>query len=241
MLQLRGVDTFYGNIQALHGVSLDVAEGSIVSIIGPNGSGKSTAVRTIAALRPARAGSILFQGQSIEKLPPDQIVRRGIALVPQGRQLFGGLTIRENLEMGAYIRNDRDGIRQDLDRLFHIFPILSQRLDQQAATLSGGEQQMVAIARALLSRPKLLLLDEPSNGLAPTVIDRVFDRIQEINAQGVTLVIVEQNVAAALAISHRTYVLENGRVILEGDSAQLMADDQIQSLFLGGGMATPAP
>ncbi len=237
MLQLREVDTFYGAIQALYGVSLDVQEGEIVAIIGPNGSGKSTAVRTIAGLRPARSGSIRFRGTPIETLRPDLIVRQGLALVPQGRQLFGGLSVRENLEMGSYIRNDPAAIHSDIERMFAIFPVLKDRLDQQAATLSGGEQQMVAIARALLSRPKLLMLDEPSNGLAPSIIDRVFDRIQEINKQGVTIVVVEQNVAVALAISHRTYVLESGCVVLEGASAELADDNKIQQLFLGGGAA----
>jgi branched-chain amino acid transport system ATP-binding protein len=237
VLQLREVDTFYGAIQALYGVSLDVQEGEIVAIIGPNGSGKSTAVRTIAGLRPARSGSIRFRGTPIETLRPDLIVRQGLALVPQGRQLFGGLSVRENLEMGSYIRNDPAAIHSDIERMFAIFPVLKDRLDQQAATLSGGEQQMVAIARALLSRPKLLMLDEPSNGLAPSIIDRVFDRIQEINKQGVTIVVVEQNVAVALAISHRTYVLESGCVVLEGASAELADDNKIQQLFLGGGAA----
>ncbi len=233
MLQLSAVDTFYGNVQALHAVSLDVREAEIVAIIGPNGSGKSTVVRTISALSPARAGAISFRGTQIGRLSPDAIVRLGIAHVPQGCQLFLGLSVEENLQMGAYIRRDGDGIRADIARVFELFPILAERRKQPAATLSGGEQQMVAMARALLSRPKLLLLDEPSVGLAPAMIDRVFDRIREINRQGMTILIVEQNVASALTVADRAYVMENGRVALEGKGSDLLADSRIQALFLG--------
>ena len=233
MLQLRKVDSYYGNIRALHEVSLDVAEGSIVAIIGPNGSGKSTTVRTISALNPARSGTITYRGVAIEGLRPDEIVRRGIALVPQGRQLFLGLSVQENLDMGAYIRKDHGSVREDVERMFSFFPVLAERREQQAATLSGGEQQMLAIARALLSRPSLLLLDEPSIGLAPTMVDRVFERIKTINAQGVTMVLVEQNVAAALAVADQVYVMESGRVALTGPASVLAADDRIQELFLG--------
>ena len=233
MLQLRDIDTYYGNIRALHGVSLDVQEGAIVAIIGPNGSGKSTTVRTVSALSPARAGTISFRGKAIERLRPDQIVRLGIAHVPQGRKLFFGLSVQENLDMGAYIRTDRAVVREDVERMFSIFPVLSERRGQEAATLSGGEQQMLAIARALLSRPSLLLLDEPSIGLAPAMVDHVFGCIKTINAQGVTVVLVEQNVAAALAVADPVYVMESGRVALTGPASVLAADDRIQELFLG--------
>ena len=233
MLQLCNIDSYYGNIKALHGVSLEAAEGSVVAIIGPNGSGKSTTVRTISALNPARSGTITYRGAAIERLRPDEIVRRGIVLVPQGRQLFLGLSVRENLDMGAYIRKDREAVREDVERMFSIFPVLAERRNQQAATLSGGEQQMLAIARALLARPSLLLLDEPSIGLAPTMVDRVFERIKTINLQGVTVVLVEQNVAAALSIADQVYVMESGTVALTGTAADLLADDRIQELFLG--------
>jgi len=236
VLQLRDVDTYYGNIRALHGVSLDVPEGAIVAIIGPNGSGKSTTVRTVSALSPARAGTISFRGKAIERLRPDQIVRLGIAHVPQGRQLFLGLSVRENLAMGAYIRSDSEAVKSDVDRVLEMFPVLRERSGQQAATLSGGEQQMLAIARALLARPALLLLDEPSIGLAPAMVDRVFERINAIRAQGVTVVVVEQNVAAALAVADTVYVMESGRVALTGNAQALLADDSIRRVFLGAGV-----
>lgn len=243
MLQLRKVDSYYGNIRALHEVSLDVAEGSIVAIIGPNGSGKSTTVRTISALNPARSGTITYRGAPIEGLRPDEIVRRGIALVPQGRQLFLGLSVQENLDMGAYIRTDRAAVREDVERMFSIFPVLAERRGQEAATLSGGEQQMLAIARALMSRPRLLLLDEPSLGIAPILVRQIFEAIREINERdGMTILLVEQNAYHALRLAHRGYVLVNGAVTMTGGGRELLARPEVRAAYLeaGGGVTAEA-
>jgi branched-chain amino acid transport system ATP-binding protein len=235
MLELVNVDSFYGNVQALRAVTLSIPDGSIVALLGPNGSGKSTLVKTISALVAARAGQIVFEGERIERLSPDKIVRRGIAHVPQGRQLFLGLTVMENLQMGAYVRSDSVAVKTDIARILELFPHLADRARMLAATLSGGEQQMLAIARALLSRPKLLLMDEPSIGLAPSMIDRVFEQIVELNGRGITVLVVEQNVASALAVSQLTYIMESGRIVLSGNSADLSNDDRIQKLYMGAG------
>jgi branched-chain amino acid transport system ATP-binding protein len=240
MLELRNVDSFYGSVQVLRAVTLSIPDGSIVALLGPNGSGKSTLVKTISALVAARAGQIVFEGERIERLSPDKIVRRGIAHVPQGRQLFLGLTVMENLQMGAYVRSDSAVVKTDIAQILELFPQLADRTRMLAATLSGGEQQMLAIARALLSRPKLLLMDEPSIGLAPSMIDRVFEQIVELNGRGITVLVVEQNVASALAVSQLTYIMESGRIVLSSNSADLSNDDRIQRLYLGAGSVAEA-
>jgi len=236
MLEIRDLHVHYGAIAALHGISLDVPAGKIVTLIGANGAGKSTTLRTISGLIKARSGSITFDGESITNLPPHEIVARGLAQSPEGRMVFTNLTVLENLRMGAYLRRDKRNFPADLDYIFAIFPRLKERLKQTAGTLSGGEQQMLAIGRALMSKPKCLMLDEPSLGIAPILVQTIFSRIVEINRQtGVTILLVEQNANLALEISHYGYVLETGRIVLQDDCAALRANDEIRAAYLGEG------
>jgi branched-chain amino acid transport system ATP-binding protein len=233
LLELDNVSLLYGRIQALHGISLTVDEGEVVALIGANGAGKTTTMRAISGLRPIAGGSVRFQGENISKLRADLRVVKGIGQSPEGRGIFPGMTVLENLEMGAYTRRDPDGVRSDLDRVFGLFPRLKERIKQAGGTLSGGEQQMLAVGRALMSRPKLLLLDEPSMGLAPMLIQQIFSIITEINQQGTTVLLVEQNAQQALARAHRAYVLETGRIVKGGSGAELMHDPVVKEAYLG--------
>jgi branched-chain amino acid transport system ATP-binding protein len=233
LLELSNVTLAYGRIQALHGISLTVGEGEIVALIGANGAGKSTTMRAVSGLRPVSAGTISFDGQDITKLRADLRVGRGVSQSPEGRGIFPGMSVRENLEMGAYTRRNRAEIDQDLERSFTLFPRLKEREKQAGGTLSGGEQQMLAVGRALMSRPKLLLLDEPSMGLAPMLIQQIFDIIVEINQQGTTVLLVEQNAQQALSRAHRAYVLETGRIVKEGTGAELLHDPAVKDAYLG--------
>ena len=233
MLELRGVDTYYGNIQALRQVSLRIDDGEIVTLIGANGAGKSTTLMTICGILRPRVGKVLWDGEPIHNMPPHALVRMGLAQVPEGRMIFPDMTVQENLDLGAFLRNDADGIAKDLDYVFGLFPILAKRRKQQAGTLSGGEQQMLALARALMGRPKLLLLDEPSLGLAPIIIQQIFSIIKEINASGCTIFLVEQNANQALRIAHRGYVMENGRITMEDAASNLLASEAVQKAYLG--------
>ena len=232
LLELDDVHTFYGNIEALKGVSLIVDEGECVTLIGSNGAGKSTTLRSISGLTPPRTGDIRFRGENITRTPPAQIVRLGISHAPEGRRCFARMTVRENLDMGAYLRRDGD-VDSDLERVYDLFPRLKERERQKAGTMSGGEQQMLAIGRALMARPKLLMLDEPSLGIAPILVDRIYETIAEINRQGTTILLVEQNANYALGASSRGYVLETGRVALTDDSASLRANPDVQKAYLG--------
>ncbi len=235
MLEIDRLDVYYGNIHALKDVSLRVNEGEIVTMIGANGAGKTTTLRTISALLSPRAGSIRFQGERIDGRAADDIVRRGISHSPEGRQIFANLTVSENLDMGAYTRRDRDGVRHDREMIFHLFPRLKERLHQRGGTLSGGEQQMLAIGRALMSRPSLLLLDEPSLGIAPLLVEQIFEKISELNRENkLTILLVEQNAHLALKVAHRAYVLETGHVELEGDAKALAKDERVKAHYLGG-------
>jgi len=234
MLELRNVQTYYGGIQALKGVSLRVAEGEIISLIGANGAGKTTTLMSISGVVPPRTGSITFQGEPIHGQAPDNIVNRGVIQVPEGRRIFPGLTVMENLDMGAFLRRDKNGIQKDLEHVFGLFPILQERRNQAGGTLSGGEQQMLAISRALMARPKLLLLDEPSLGLAPLIVQRIFQVIERINREeNTTIFLVEQNANLALKIAHRGYVMENGVVTLEDSADALMANEDVKKAYLG--------
>jgi len=233
LLELKNLTLSYGRIQALHGISLTVAEGEIVALIGANGAGKSTTMRAISGLRPVSQGSIVFDGQDITKLRADLRVVRGVSQSPEGRGIFPGMTVRENLEMGAYTRRNRAEIDQDMQRVFTLFPRMKEREKQAGGTLSGGEQQMLAVGRALMSRPKLLLLDEPSMGLAPMLIQQIFDIIVEINQQGTTVLLVEQNAQQALSRAHRAYVLETGSIVKEGTGAELLHDPAVKDAYLG--------
>jgi branched-chain amino acid transport system ATP-binding protein len=236
LLKIRNLQTFYGRIQVLDNVSLSVKPGEIVTLIGANGAGKSTMLNCISSLIPSREGEILFQGQRINGQPPEAIVRLGICQIPEGRQIFQPLTVLENLELGAYLRFGRGGrisIQQDLNMVFSLFPVLSERSNQISGTLSGGEQQMLAIGRALMSRPKLLLLDEPSMGLAPRLVVDIFHTISRLRHEGLTILVVEQNARAALKIADRGYVLETGRIILQGSAAELLEDHDVKRAYLG--------
>ena len=233
LLEVDGIETYYGNIKALKGVSLTVEEGEIVTLIGSNGAGKSTTLRTISGLAHARAGAVRFDGKDITALPAQEIVAMGIAQSPEGRHTFQRMTVRENLDLGAYLRRDKSGINEDMDRIFDLFPRLKERERQKAGTMSGGEQQMLAIGRALMAKPKLLLLDEPSMGIAPILVDRIYETIQEINRQGMTILLVEQNANYALGVSRRGYVLETGAVALSDDSAKLRTNPDVQKAYLG--------
>ncbi len=235
MLEIKNLAVSYGAITALHGITLSVPAGSIVTLIGSNGAGKTTALKTISGLLKPRAGEILYDGKNIAGLPPHQIVRLGLSHVPEGRMIFTNLTVMENLEMGAYLQKDRQVVRRELELVFAAFPRLREREKQIAGTLSGGEQQMLAMGRALMSRPKLLMLDEPSLGLAPLLVKTIFEKIVEINRQsGITILLVEQNAKLALEISGFGYVLETGRVAVSGDSATLRQNPQVKSAYLGG-------
>ncbi len=233
MLTLEGVHCRYGKVAAVRDLSFTVGQGELVSLIGANGAGKSTTLRAISGLMTPAAGRILFGDEDITRATARRILELGIAHCPEGRRVFPYMTVRENLEMGCYLRSDRQGIEADLKRLFERFPILHERRDQAAGTLSGGEQQMLAISRALMSRPKLVLFDEPSLGLAPNIVERIFDIIREIRAEGVTVVMVEQNAFAALELSDRAYVLEQGRVTLSGTGAELLDNPHVQQAYLG--------
>ena len=235
MLKVTDIHVYYGAIHALKGLTFHVEEGEIVSLIGANGAGKTTAMQTISGLLRAKSGDISFMGNSIAKTEPHKIVKMGLAQVPEGRRIFASLTVQENLEMGAYIRSGKEaaGIAGDLERVFTRFPRLRERRKQVAGTLSGGEQQMLAIGRALMSRPKMLLLDEPSMGLAPILVQEIFDCIRQVNSEGTTVLLVEQNAKMALSISHRAYVLETGSLFLEGSAAELLNNDEIKRAYLG--------
>ncbi|HUO74044.1 MAG TPA: ABC transporter ATP-binding protein [Solirubrobacteraceae bacterium] len=232
MLEVQDIHTYYGAIEALKGVSLTVAEGEVVTLIGSNGAGKSTTLRSISGLTPAAAGTVTFAGEDITRVPAHQIVERGIALSPEGRHCFARMTVRENLDLGAYHRRGV-GADDDLERVFALFPRLEERENQKAGTMSGGEQQMLAIGRALMARPRLLLLDEPSMGIAPILVQRIYETIGEINRAGVAILLVEQNANYALDISTRGYVLETGRVALANDSASLRSNPDVQRAYLG--------
>ncbi len=234
LLEVRDLHVYYGNIHALKGVSLQVEVGEIVALLGANGAGKSTTLNTISGLLRPRSGSVVFEGEDLTTIPAHRIVGRGVVQVPEGRRIFGQLTVLENLEMGAYTRQDPAGVREDLERVFELFPRLKERSAQVAGTLSGGEQQMLAIARALMARPRVLLMDEPSMGLAPMLVEQIFDAIQEINRQGTTILLVEQNAYMALQVAHRGYVLQTGSVVLAGPAQELQANPEVKRAYLGG-------
>ena len=234
LLEVEGIHTYYGNIEALKGISLRVEAGEIVTLIGSNGAGKSTTLRSISGLTPARKGTIHFDGQDISAKPPQEIVSLGIAQSPEGRHCFPRMTVRENLDLGAFLRKDKPQIEADMQRIFELFPRLLEREKQKAGTMSGGEQQMLAIGRALMGNPKLLLLDEPSMGIAPILVERIYETIVEINRQGTTILLVEQNANYGLEVSSRAYVLETGVVALEDASASLRENPQVQAAYLGG-------
>jgi branched-chain amino acid transport system ATP-binding protein len=233
LLEVKDVHTYYGNIEALKGISIEVAEGECVTLIGSNGAGKSTTLRSISGLTPPRRGSIRFQDREITETPPQEIVSMGVALSPEGRHVFSRMTVYENLMLGAYLRNDESAIKEDLDRVFTLFPRLKERERQKGGTMSGGEQQMLAIGRALMAQPTLLLLDEPSMGIAPILVERIYETIAEINKQGTTILLVEQNANFALDVSKRAYVLETGKVTLSDQSASLRENPEVQRAYLG--------
>jgi len=233
LLEIKGVDAFYGRVQALHGVSLIVDKSEIVALIGSNGAGKTTTLRTISGLMHPASGTITFDGKDITKVPAHKIVHLGICQSPEGRRLFPRMQVMDNLQMGAYTRTDAAGIHEDMERVFTLFPRLKERATQLAGTLSGGEQQMLAVGRALMSRPKLLMLDEPSLGLAPTLADVIFKTIQEINAAGTPILLVEQNAVRALEVAHRGYVLETGNVVQKGTGKELLGSPDVQRAYLG--------
>ncbi|WAM30595.1 ABC transporter ATP-binding protein [Caldicellulosiruptor naganoensis] len=234
MLKVNRIDVYYGAIQALFSVSLEVQKGEIVTLIGANGAGKSTLLRTISGLIRPRTGSIHFEDIDITKKSPMEIVKLGISHVPEGRRVFPEMTVLENLELGAYLRKDKQGIKEDLKKVFERFPRLYERKNQLAGTLSGGEQQMLAIGRALMSRPKLLLLDEPSMGLAPILVTEIFKIIKEINSQGTTILLIEQNAHMALSIADRAYVIETGKIVLSGEAKEIAANPEVKKAYLGG-------
>jgi len=233
LLEVENIHAYYGNIHALKGLTFHVEQGEIVSLIGSNGAGKTTTLRTITSLMHPREGKVTFEGNDITHTPANKLPAKGVAMVPEGRGIFSKLTVEENLEMGAYYRKDADGIRQDMENAFELFPRLKERRTQVAGTLSGGEQQMLAIARALMARPRLLLLDEPSMGLAPVLVDTVFDTIERINKEGMTILLVEQNALLALEIASRGYVLQTGEIVLADDAATLKQNPEVQKKYLG--------
>jgi branched-chain amino acid transport system ATP-binding protein len=234
MLEIENISVYYGNIAAVKGVSLSVMPGEIVTLIGSNGAGKSTTLRTISGLLRPRQGAIRFNGKAIDRTPADQIVRLGIAHSPEGRRIFPRMTVAENLDLGAFLRKDKAGIAEDQERMLELFPRLRERIGQKAGTLSGGEQQMLAVARALMARPKLLLLDEPSMGLAPVLVDLIFATITQIREQGITVLVVEQNALAALKVADRAYVLESGSMHMQGPAAEMADNPEIARAYLGG-------
>ena len=234
MLELKDIRTYYGNIQALKGVSLRIEQGEIVTLIGANGAGKTTTLMSISGLVPPRSGEIIFEGRSLYRMDPNAIVAKGICQVPEGRRIFPYLSVLENLDMGAFLRDDKASVAQDLDYVLNLFPILAQRRHQAGGTLSGGEQQMLAISRALMARPRLLLLDEPSLGLAPLIVKRIFEIIKKINSENnTTIFLVEQNANLALKVAHRGYVMENGRITLSDSAANLLANEAVRKAYLG--------
>ena len=234
MLELRNIKSYYGNIQALKGIDIQVSEGEIITLIGANGAGKTTTLMSICGVVPPRSGEILFMGKPIHDMTPNQIVALGISQVPEGRRIFPYLTVMENLDMGAFLRTDRDGIRQDVEYIYELFPILAERRNQAGGTLSGGEQQMLAISRALMARPRLLLMDEPSLGLAPLVVKRIFEIIKKINEESkTTIFLVEQNANQALKVADRGYVMETGRVTMSDSAANLLTNEDIRKAYLG--------
>ncbi len=234
MLRVEDINVYYGAIHAIKGISLEVNDGEIVALIGSNGAGKSTTLRTISGLMKPKKGRIMYDGEDITGVPAHKIVGKGLCQVPEGRHVFANMTVLENLELGAYLRNDKDGIAKDMEAVFEKFPRLLERKNQIAGTLSGGEQQMLAMARALMSRPKLLLLDEPSMGLAPLLVKEIFNIIKEINASGTTVLLVEQNANMALSIADKAYVLETGRITLSGTAAELASSEEVRKAYLGG-------
>jgi branched-chain amino acid transport system ATP-binding protein len=233
LLEVKDVHTFYGNIEALKGISIEVEEGECVTLIGSNGAGKSTTLRSISGLTPPRQGSIRFQDREITETPPQEIVSMGVALSPEGRHVFSRMTVFENLMLGAYLRRDEAGIQEDIDRVYSLFPRLKERERQKGGTMSGGEQQMLAIGRALMAQPTLLLLDEPSMGIAPILVERIYETIAEINKQGTTILLVEQNANFALDVSKRAYVLETGAITISDQSSALRENPEVQRAYLG--------
>ncbi|MEH6946763.1 ABC transporter ATP-binding protein [Bacillus sp. JJ634] len=234
MLKIEDINVYYGNIQALRGVSMDINKGEIVTLIGANGAGKSTLLKTISGLLKPKQGKILFEGESIGGKAAQSIVKLGISHVPEGRRVFANMTVEENLELGAFLRKDKAGIKQDLEKVYMLFPRLLERVKQQSGTLSGGEQQMLAMGRALMARPRLLLLDEPSMGLAPLLVKQIFNIVEEINKGGTTILLVEQNANLALSIADRAYVVETGSIVLSGEAEELTASEEIKKAYLGG-------
>ena len=235
LLALEGLKVAYGGIQAVKGIDLVVGKGELVCLIGANGAGKTTTLKGITGLQPVSGGTVRYDGDDVTGAPAFQLVRRGLAMVPEGRGVFGALTIEENLAMGAYTRSDRDGIRADVERVFELFPRLKERRRQTAGTLSGGEQQMLAMGRAMMSRPRLLLLDEPSMGLAPLMVQKVFETVMAVSREGVTILLIEQNAKLALEVSHRGYVMESGEITLSGDAKALLHDPKVRAAYLGVG------
>jgi branched-chain amino acid transport system ATP-binding protein len=233
LLHLEKLAVAYGGIQAVKGIDLEVGLGELVCLIGANGAGKTTTLKGICGLQPVKSGTIRYNGDDVTGRPSFELVRRGLAMVPEGRGVFGALTIEENLAMGAYIRNDRDGIASDVERVFGLFPRLKERRRQTAGTLSGGEQQMLAMGRALMSRPRMLLLDEPSMGLAPLMVQKVFETVLAVSAEGVTILLIEQNAKLALEVSHRGYVMESGEITLSGAAKALLHDPKVRAAYLG--------
>ena len=233
MLEIKDIHTYYGNIHALKGVSLTVSQGEVVTLIGSNGAGKTTTLRTIQGLLRPRQGTVLFEGKPLEALSTEAIVRLGISQSPEGRLIFPRMTVQENLEMGAYLRNDTLGIKSDMEKALNLFPRLRERINQKGGTLSGGEQQMLAIARALMSRPRLLLLDEPSMGLAPMLVSQIFAIVRDINAEGTTILLVEQNARMALSVAHRGYVIQTGQVVVAGTASDLQSNETVRKAYLG--------
>ena len=235
LLSLEGLKVAYGGIQAVKGIDLVVGKGELVALIGADGAGKTTTLKGVTGLQPVSGGSVRYDGEDVTGLRAFELVRRGLAMVPEGRGVFGGLTIEENLAMGAYIRTDKPGVRADVERVFTLFPRLKERRRQTAGTLSGGEQQMLAMGRALMSRPRMLLLDEPSMGLAPLMVQKVFETVLAVSGEGVTILLIEQNAKLALEVSHRGYVMESGEITLQGDSKALLHDDKVRAAYLGVG------
>lgn len=233
MLKVENLQVYYGGIHALKGISLEVNQGEIVTLIGANGAGKSTTLRTISGLLHAKEGKVVFKGEEINNIPAHHIVARGLCHVPEGRKIFSELSVRDNLEMGAYLRKDKDGIKEDMERVFNLFPRLHERQKQMGGTLSGGEQQMLAIGRAILSKPELLLMDEPSMGLAPLLVQEIFEIIKRINKAGTTILLIEQNANMALSIADRAYVMETGNIVLQGSAKDISNNEAVRKAYLG--------
>lgn len=233
VLEVNDVHTYYGNIHALKGVTIKVQPGEIVTLIGSNGAGKSTTLKTISGILKPTKGNVTFEGKRIDQVPPDEVVKLGIAQSPEGRRIFSRMTVLENLEMGAFARKDRANVKTDMERVFELFPRLKERLNQKGGTMSGGEQQMLAIGRAMMSRPKVLLLDEPSMGLSPILVETIFDVVRDINKQGTTILLVEQNALMALQVANRGYVLQTGQIVLEDSGANLLKSEMVRKAYLG--------